>query len=140
LISEPAEVPHSVELGFAGLSIAVAALGIYLAYRLYISTPSAADALAAQWKGIHRFLFRKYYIDEVYDAVIVNPTLHASTQALWKQTDVGIIDRAVNGAGETIQGLASILKNVQNGLIRSYAAWILLGTVAVILYMSLFRS
>ena len=36
--------------------------------------------------------------------------------------------------GRAIQGLASILKNVQNGLIRSYAAWILLGTVAILLY------
>ena len=50
------------------------------------------------------------------------------------------IDGAVNGAGKTIQGMASVLKGVQNGLIRSYAAWILLGTVAVLLYISLFRS
>ena len=85
-------------------------------------------------------MFRKYYVDELYDAAIVNPTLNASTRTLWKRTDVGIIDRAVNGAGETIQGMASILKNVQNGLIRSYAAWILLGTVAILLYISMFRS
>ena len=79
-------------------------------------------------------------MDELYDAAIVNPMLNASTRTLWKQTDVGIIDRAVNGAGEMIQGMASILKNVQNGLIRSYAAWILLGTVAILLYFSMFRS
>ncbi len=76
----------------------------------------------------------------MYDAAIVNPMLNASTRTLWKQTDVGIIDGAVNGAGEMIQGMASMLKNVQNGLIRSYAAWILLGTVAILLYFSMFRS
>jgi NADH:ubiquinone oxidoreductase subunit 5 (subunit L)/multisubunit Na+/H+ antiporter MnhA subunit len=79
-------------------------------------------------------------VDELYDATIVNPMINASTRTLWKQTDTGIIDRSVNGAGEMIQGMASILKNVQNGLIRSYAAWILLGTVAILLYFSMFRS
>ncbi len=134
------ESSHTTELGFAALSVAVAIIGIYLAYRLYVLRPQAAEALAGRWSAIHRLLFRKYYVDELYDAVIVNPALNASTDLLWKQTDIGFIDRAVNGAGETVQGLASILKGVQNGLIRSYAAWILLGTVAVLLYISIFRS
>jgi len=129
-----------MELGFAALSIVAAVTGIYVAYRMYIAHPDRADSLAARWQGLHRLLFRKYYVDELYDAAIVNPMLNASTRTLWKQTDVGIVDRAVNGAGEMIQGMASILKNVQNGLIRSYAAWILLGTVAILLYFSMFRS
>jgi NADH-quinone oxidoreductase subunit L len=140
LIKEHPEPSHSVELGFAALSILAALSGIYVAYRMFIARPDAADALAARLKGIHRLLFRKYYVDELYDATIVNPMLNASTRTLWKQVDVGIIDGAVNGAGETIQGMASILKNMQNGLIRNYAAWILLGTVAILLYFSLFRS
>jgi NADH-quinone oxidoreductase subunit L len=125
---------------FAALSIAAAAIGIFIAYRLYIQNPGAADALASRWKRVHQLLFRKYYVDELYDAAIVQPTLNTSTQTLWKRADVGIIDRAVNGAGESIQGLASILKNVQNGLIRSYALWILLGMLAIIVYISVLRS
>jgi NADH-quinone oxidoreductase subunit L len=139
-IPEHKEFSHSAELGFAGLSVAVAAIGIYLAYRLYILHPNAAAALAARWRAIYKLLLRKYYVDELYDAVIVHPTLNASTEVLWKQTDVDFIDGAVNGVGEAIQGSASILKGVQNGLIRNYAAWILLGTAAVLLYISIFRS
>jgi NADH-quinone oxidoreductase subunit L len=138
--AEHPEVPHSVEMLFAALSIAAAAIGIFVAYRLYIQNPGAADALASRWKRVHQLLFRKYYVDELYDAAIVQPTLNTSTQTLWKRADVGIIDRAVNGAGESIQGLASILKNVQNGLIRSYALWILLGMLAIIVYISVLRS
>jgi NADH-quinone oxidoreductase subunit L len=139
--SEPAhDASPAVEMGFAALSIAVAATGIYLAYRWYVSRPQAASTMAERWKGLHRLLFQKYYVDEIYDATIVHPTLNASTSVLWKAADVSLIDRAVNGAGETIQGLGSILKRVQNGLIRSYAAWILLGTVAVLLYITMFRS
>jgi NADH-quinone oxidoreductase subunit L len=134
------EASHAVEMGFAGLSIAVALIGIFIAYRLYIKRPDAASALADRMKGLHRLLFRKYYVDEIYDGAIVHPTLNASTSLLWKVADAGLIDGAVNGAGGTIKGIGSVLKRVQNGLIRSYAAWILLGTVAVLLYISMFRS
>ncbi len=137
---EHAEASHSIEMLFAGLSIAAAGVGIYAAYRLYVRHPETADALAGRWKRMHQLLFRKYYVDEIYNAVLINPTVNVSTNALWKRADVGIIDRAVNGAGATIQGLASILKNMQNGLIRAYAVWILLGALAVIVYVSLLRS
>jgi len=138
LNSEPAEASHASEMGFAALSIAVALAGIYLAYRLYLRNPKAADGLAIQWKEIHRVLFRKYYVDEIYDAAIIHPVLNGSTNVLWKRADVGIIDGMVNGAGQSIRNFGSVLKNVQNGLIRSYAAWILLGMVAVLLYLYVF--
>jgi NADH-quinone oxidoreductase subunit L len=137
---EHGEISHSTEILFAALSIAAAAIGILIAYRLYVLNPNAAESMASRWKRLHQLLFRKYYIDEFYNAAIVNPTLNASTHTLWKRADVGLIDRAVNGAGESIHGLASILKNVQNGLIRSYAVWILLGMLAILIYISVLRS
>jgi NADH-quinone oxidoreductase subunit L len=138
LNTEAAEYPHAQELVFAGLSICVALAGIYLAYRLYVVNPKAPAELAARWKAVHRVLFRKYYVDELYDATIINPAVTASTRLLWKQADAGLIDGTVNGVGRTIQHFASVLKNVQNGLLRGYAAWILLGMVAVLLYMYVF--
>jgi NADH-quinone oxidoreductase subunit L len=138
LAEEHAEASHMQELGFAGLSIGVALAGILLAYRMYVLRPEAPAALAARWKTIHRVLFRKYYVDEVYDAAIIHPTLNASTNVLWKRVDVGMIDGSVNGVGHLVRGFGSTLKHVQNGMIRSYAAWILLGMVAVLLYMYVF--
>jgi NADH-quinone oxidoreductase subunit L len=135
LTSEAAESSHAVELGFAGISVAVALAGIYIAYRMYVVNPKSAGELAARWKGIHRVLLRKYYVDEFYDAAVINPTLKVSTNTLWKRADAGIIDGAVNGAGFAVRSFASVLKNVQNGLIRSYAAWILVGMAAVLLYI-----
>ncbi len=138
LNSEPAKASHASEMGFAALSIAVALAGIHLAYRLYIRNPKAAGELAMRWKELHRVLFRKYYVDEIYDAAIIHPVLNGSTNVLWKRADVGIIDGMVNGTGQSIRNFGSVLKNVQNGLIRSYAAWILLGMVAVLLYLYVF--
>jgi NADH-quinone oxidoreductase subunit L len=138
LNSEPAESSHAVEFGFAAISVVVALAGIGLAYRMYISNPKSAEELASRWKRIHRVLLGKYYVDELYDAAIIKPTLNASTNVLWKRMDAGFIDGAVNGVGQTIRNFAGILKNVQNGLIRSYATWILLGTAAVLLYVYVF--
>lgn len=139
-LPESHEFSHMAELGFAALSLAAAGIGIYIAYRMYVLRPGAADALAARLSGAYRVLLRKYYVDELYDAVMVNPTVRGSTELLWKRMDVGLVDGAVNGVGYAIQKLASILKGLQNGLIRSYATWVLLGTAALLLYISVFRS
>ncbi len=139
-LPEGHEFSHMAELGFAAISLAVAGVGIYIAYRIYVLNPGTAEKFASRLSGIYRILFRKYYVDELYDAAVVNPTVRGSTELLWKRSDVGLIDGAVNGVGATVQRAAAVLKYVQNGLIRSYAAWILLGTAAVLLYISVFRS
>ncbi|PYV37878.1 MAG: NADH-quinone oxidoreductase subunit L, partial [Acidobacteria bacterium] len=71
----------------------------------------------------------------IYDALFVNPAVTGSREVLWKGLDVGIIDGSVNGVGRTIQGSADLLKHLQNGLVRSYASWILAGTIAALFYI-----
>jgi NADH-quinone oxidoreductase subunit L len=134
--AEHGELSHSMEFGFACISVLVAVIGIFAAYRVYLARPETADKLAQRFHAAHRLLFRKYYVDEIYDAAIVNPTVNGSTNVLWKGMDASIIDGAVNGVGRTLQSWAGYLKNVQNGLIRSYATWILVGAVAVLLFIA----
>ncbi|MEJ2111345.1 MAG: NADH-quinone oxidoreductase subunit L, partial [Acidobacteriota bacterium] len=119
--AELAHHTHAEEIIFALVSVLVAVIGIYIAYRIYIRRPERAEALSNRFRGLHRVLFRKYYVDELYDAAIINPTVKTSSKVLWKGFDVGLIDGAVNGSARTVQGFASILKGIQNGLIRSYA-------------------
>jgi NADH-quinone oxidoreductase subunit L len=134
---EHAELAHSLEAGFAVISVAVALAGILIARRFYVRNPELPEGLARRVSGVYRLLLNKYYVDEAYDALIVHPTAAGSRTVLWRGMDVGIVDGAVNGAARLIQGMASLLKNMQNGLIRSYAAWILAGVVAVLLYITL---
>jgi NADH-quinone oxidoreductase subunit L len=136
---EHGELSHSLELGFAGVSVLVAVVGIVVAYRIYVSHPESARALADRMTGLHTLLLRKYYVDEAYDAVFVNPTLRGSRETLWKGVDVGVVDGTVNGVGEAIRASAGVLRKVQNGLVRGYAAWILLGAVAVAFYILMLR-
>lgn len=131
---------YLTESAFALASVLAAIIGIYIAYRIYIRRPETADAMASRFRRMYRLLFRKYYVDELYDAAIIHPAVRTSSSVLWKRCDVGLIDGAVNGSGRSIQGLASVLKGIQNGLIRNYAVWILLGAAAVLFYISAFRG
>jgi len=118
----------------------VAALGIFVAYRIYIARPGSADQISDRWKRLHGLLFNKYYVDEAYDSVVVKPTVGVSRDLLWRSVDVKVIDGLVNGAGRVAQGWAGLLKGIQNGLVRSYAAWILFGTVALLYYLAVHRA
>ncbi len=137
---EPHEISHTVELGFAFVSVLVALIGIFVARYLYISNPSAAGSLAARARGLYTLLHRKYFVDEIYDHLLVNPTVAGSREVLWRGIDVGIIDGTVNGVGHSIRGWGGLLKFVQNGLVRSYATWILIGAALLLYYVARLRS
>jgi NADH-quinone oxidoreductase subunit L len=132
-----AELPHSLEWVFAGASVLIASLGIYLAFSIYVAHPEAAANWGGKARRLHQLLVRKYFVDEFYDAVVIKPTLTGSTELLWKGVDVGIIDGSVNGVGARVYGWARVLKFVQNGLVRSYAAWILLGAILILFYVAM---
>jgi NADH-quinone oxidoreductase subunit L len=132
-------LPHSLEIGFAAISVLVALTGILIAHRFYVANPSIPASLASRLRRLHGLLLNKYYVDEAYDAMIVNPVAARSKDLLWRGVDVGVIDGAVNGVGHVVRGSASLLKNIQNGMVRGYAAWILAGAVLILLYITLLR-
>jgi len=83
---------------------------------------------------IHRLLLGKYYVDEVYDAAIVQPVKTLSTGGLWKGVDAGLIDGTVNGVGLAVRGASGALRRTQTGSIRTYAFALFAGAVAILAY------
>ena len=81
---------------------------------------------------MHRLLLNKYYVDEVYDATIVQPIKVVSTEGLWRGFDVKVVDGAVNGAGYLVSGVSIVLRLLQNGSVKTYAASMFVGAVAVL--------
>jgi NADH-quinone oxidoreductase subunit L len=79
-------------------------------------------------------LENKYYVDEIYDAAVVQPIHIVSEQGLWKTLDVRLIDGAVNGVGAAVQGGSDALRRVQTGSVRAYAVSLFLGVVTVLGY------
>jgi NADH-quinone oxidoreductase subunit L len=81
-------------------------------------------------------LENKYYVDEVYNAALINPIKAGSREGLWKIFDVGVIDGIVNGLGRAVAELGRVVRYLQVGFVRSYAAIILIGALAVIGYFT----
>ena len=109
--------------------------GIALAYVFYVMSPSMPESLAATFAWPYKLILNKYFVDEAYDSAIVNPTVEGSRTLLWKGMDQGIIDGAVNGAGTRSRGIGNLMRLFQSGNIRSYAAWVVFGSILVIIYM-----
>jgi NADH-quinone oxidoreductase subunit L len=114
------------------ISTGIALAGIGIAVFFWLSRPWAAAALERQFSGVHRVLLNKYYFDEIYNAVIVQPIKQVSTGALWKGVDAGLIDGTVNGVGAGVQGFSTSLRRVQTGSVRMYAAALFFGAVLIL--------
>jgi NADH-quinone oxidoreductase subunit L len=124
---DPAEV--SRERLFTGISIVVGLAGIGLGWMVFSKRPLLK---------MPRLLENKYYVDEAYDAALIEPIKTGSREGLWLFFDVGVIDRAVNGLGRGMSMLGGLLRHLQPGFVRSYAAIILLGALAVVAYFAYF--
>jgi NADH-quinone oxidoreductase subunit L len=124
----------SLELGLMLVSSLVAFAGIGLATFLWLRRKEIPARMAAQYPGVHRLLLNKYYVDEVYDATIVQPIKVVSTEGLWRGFDVKLVDGVVNGAGYLVSGVSIVLRLVQNGSVKTYAASMFAGAVAVLAY------
>ena len=130
---DPAE--HAgTEITLMIVSSLIALGGIGLATYLWLKHKEIPAKLAAQYPGVHRLLLNKYYVDEVYDATIVQPIKVVSTEGLWRGFDVKIVDGAVNGAGYFVSGVSIVLRLLQNGSVKTYAASMFVGAVAVLAY------
>jgi NADH-quinone oxidoreductase subunit L len=121
---------HEGGLAVMAMSLAVAGAGILLAYLCYLKFPKLPEGLAAHYSGLYRVLVNKYYIDEFYNWLVVRPIKRGSERILWQAIDVAAIDELmVNGSAQLTTGAGSLLRRIQSGNLRSYAAWMLLGAV-----------
>jgi NADH-quinone oxidoreductase subunit L len=136
------KVPHILEGMFAEgpenetlawLSAGVGLVGIGLAYVFYVANRGLADSVSKAFGGLYTLVYNKYFVDEAYDAAVVEPLLEGSRTVLWRGVDAGLIDGTVNGVGRRARGIGSILRLLQSGNIRSYAAWVVLGSIALLL-------
>ena len=123
------------DIGPVVVSVAFGLAGIALAWLFYVAKPGLPDQVVAAFNGLYKLIYNKYFVDEIYAAVVVNPVVSGSREVLWKGVDVAVIDGAVNGVGSQARGIGGVLKRVQSGNIRSYAAWVLLGSVVLLFVM-----
>lgn len=120
-----------------GVSSLVSFLGIGLAYVFYMrGNKILPKGLRAQFGFLYRLLSNKYYVDEIYDAVLVKPCVRLAEAFL--SFDVSIIDGMVNAVGNVVRKFSGILRLIQTGLVQNY---LLIQIVALILIiLTLFKG
>ena len=126
-----AALSHGLETTLMAVSVLFGLLGIGLAWWIYVQRPQTT----AEPGALARLIQHKYYVDEIYAAVIVRPLVVISTKVLWRVLDAGMIDGSVNRVGRRCLGAGDILRRLQSGNLRSYAGWVVLGAIVVIALM-----
>jgi len=116
------------------VSSVIAILGIAVATAIWLRKRAVADAMARSFSPLYKLLLNKYYVDELYDATIVQPIKVVSQRGLWRGFDVRVIDGAVNGTGALVSGGAAVLRRLQTGSVRAYAGSLFVGVVLVLGY------
>ena len=117
------------------LSVLSAVLAWYLASRVYKSGFEIASRLREKWEWAYKISLNKWYVDELYDLVLIKPGHQFTTHFLWRLFDLNIIDRIVNTSGAVARTAGNTIRPFQNGLTQNYALIFTFGTFLVLLYL-----
>jgi NADH-quinone oxidoreductase subunit L len=133
--AEAAESSKGTEILLMLISVAAAVLGFLLAWGLYFKRPRLPAKIADGLGGLYRLVAGKYYVDEIYSALFIEPVIEGSTTILWHGVDQGVIDAAVNESAHAAREVSDATRHMQSGNLRSYAGWVAAGGAVVIAYM-----
>ncbi len=125
--------------GFVGyillvLNVLVPVAGIMLAWVLYGASPVRAAAIGRPRNAVHRLLLNAWYVDQLYDLVLVRP-LYALSTFLARVFDLGVVDGIVNAIGRAVAAWAAAGRRLQTGYVVNYALTMLLGAIVVVGYL-----
>ena len=122
---------HATEYTLMAVSVAIAIVGIFTAWVMYVRNPELPGKFVARFECAHRVIFNKWYIDELYDAVFVNPCKKIGT-FLWRGFDVKVVDGVVNGCAWVVKGIGTGLRYTQSGYLYNYAMVMVVGVVVIV--------
>jgi len=133
MVGAPAEIAAGTEWMLIGIAVAIAVTGMAIAFVRLKPALLVPKRMARPETGFGLVLENKYYVDEIYDRVIVTPVVDGSRVILWKVVDQGIIDGLfVNGAALVSRALGWIGSRLETGQLGEYAWALALGALAVI--------
>jgi len=114
-------------------AVAAAGLGILAALRLLKPEALVPARLARPETGVGRLLWKKWYVDEIYDAVLVRPVMWLSREVLWKIVDLRLVDGLlVNGSAAASRALGWMGSRLQTGEVGFYVVLFVIGVLAVL--------
>jgi NADH-quinone oxidoreductase subunit L len=128
---------HAVPYWVKYTALIVMLIGFGGAYLAYIAKPDIPAKFVATFGALHNFVYRKWYFDELYDAIFVKPAFWLGRK-FWQLGDIGTIDRfGPNGIAWVVERSSVAAKSIQSGYLYTYALIMLLGLVAAVTYVLL---
>jgi len=124
-----------LEIIFTVISVTAAAAGLFLAWLLYRRTPRLPQQIGEALGSFYHAVANKYYVDELYAILFVNPVVDGSSQILWRGIDQAVIDATLDNSADAARHVSDSLRHMQSGNLRSYAGWVAAGAAVVIAYM-----
>jgi NADH-quinone oxidoreductase subunit L len=155
-LAEAHEASVALEWTFMLISVAVAVFGFFLAYRMYWEKPQGDEAVSGAWPAVHRLLYNKYFVDELYGATVVKGTLDGARGLHWVDAEVvdgavngaatftvgsadlsnladaNLVDGAVNAVWRIFESLSGVFRKVQTGVLQNYALMMLVGVAVLV--------
>ncbi len=134
VLAEPSviEEAHQVPFLIKVLPLVMGLIGIGLAWLMYIREPDLPARLAATFGGLYRFLLNKWYFDELYDFLFVEPAKRLG-YGLWQMVDIGVIDNfGPDGVAASALTVARRAVRLQTGYLYHYAFAMLIGVAALV--------
>jgi NADH-quinone oxidoreductase subunit L len=123
---------HALEYGLMALSVGIAATAIVVVFFLYRSHTDKIKALSENMHVFYEASLNKYWVDEIYKALIIEPLKLLSDKVLFRFVDVGIVDGTVNGVGSVTKLWAELWKRMQSGQVQTYALYMVFGVLLVL--------
>ena len=130
--------PPGELVAMALVSLLIAVAGVLTATWFYRWRPELPDRLAAQYPTAYRILLNKYYVDEIYDALFVEPIKRGAVW-LWRRFDEPVVDGSVNGVGAIVRTGSILLRYLQTGYVMNYVLSFILGVVVILGYVAFRR-
>jgi NADH-quinone oxidoreductase subunit L len=120
----------ALEILMMAVSVAIALLGIGIAYLFYVKNPALPKLLAEKRKGLYQLVLNKYYVDEIYQFLFVD-SLKKLGIGLWRGFDEFVIDGTVNGIAYLFGWLSGLMRRMQTGFVQNYAFSMIVGGVVI---------
>jgi NADH-quinone oxidoreductase subunit L len=133
LLGSGREGSSHLALTLAAVSTLTALAGWFAAHMMYYAKPELPEVLTGKIRGVYALVANKYWVDEIYGAILVMPLMVVSKYLLQGLLDTGVIGGTTYGGAYGVQGLGAIVQRVQSGNIRSYAGWLALGAAVVLI-------
>ena len=120
------------------IALAVAVLGIVLAWATYSVKAISAEKIGNLFKPLYKLFYNKYWLDILYEKMLVNLTLLGGLFARFQWFDMNAVDGSVNGVANITVGSGKAIRRTETGQLQLYALTIGLGVIAIIICVFIF--